>query len=273
MNNRELLNYLHKELGKSPLAVRLAILLQNQCRCIIKYHLNEDANFFYNGEAWLARLIAPTSSTFIDVGANIGNWTSLFLEAAPEHIEGLLFEPSDYAIAKLKQRFEGLVKLSLIKAAVSDNIAQMSFFEEPEAGEMSSLVAGFSNSHATKKVVNVTTLDAEVEKRKLGHIDFLKIDTEGYDLHVLRGACGLLSQHQIGLIQFEYGGAWASAGSTLAAGYSLLESYDYQVLLLKSSGLFELDYRTYGEYFGYSNFVAISPQNKLKMKHLVKGKV
>ena len=37
-------------------------------------------------------------------------------------------------------------------------------------------------------------------------IDFMKIDTEGHELHVLEGARGLLSKQAIGAIQFEYGG-------------------------------------------------------------------
>lgn len=271
MNIFGIANFFQRILSKSPLAVRLAILLRNQCRCVIKYYLNEGPDPTINGELWLARTLAPTSSTFIDVGANVGNWASLFMEPMSENSKGLLFEPSDYAIEKLKQRFEQVNGIEIIEAAVSDTSGNMFFYEEPIAGEKSSLVAGFSRADAVKKLVKVTTLDAEVEKYQLEHIDFLKIDTEGYDLYVLRGASNLLAQNKIGVIQFEYNSPWALTGSTLAAAFQLLESFGYKVFLLKNAGLFELNYKCYGEYFDYSNFVAVSPHSFKVLEPFIKG--
>jgi FkbM family methyltransferase len=271
MNLAGLLNSFHRTLARSRLVIRLAILLRNQCRCIIKYHLSEEADIAKNGELWFAQLIAQNSSIFIDVGANIGNWANLFLVSMLGSGKGLLFDPSEYAIEKLNQRFGQAADIEVIQLAVADMPGKMTFFEEPDAGETSSLVPEFSNLSAIKKWVNVTTLDIEVEKRQLKHIDFLKIDAEGYDFHVLRGASGLLSQQQIGVIQFEYGKAWAIAGSTLAAALNFLKSFGYQVFLLKSTGLFEINYSLYGEYFEYSNFVAVSPNKIMNVKPFIRG--
>lgn len=279
MRTRQIINYflnnLHKTLANSTLAVKAAILLRNQCRCVIKYHLTEDTNPIKNGEAWLVKLIAPNSSNFIDVGANLGNWTKLFLESTinGEQKKGFLFDPSDYAIEKLKHRFGHLEGIKVIQGAVSDTLGQKSFFEEPEAGETSSLVAGFSNPNAIEKNVVLTTLDAEVEKYKVEYVDFLKIDAEGYDLYVLRGASGLLAQQKIGIIQFEYNSPWALSGCTLAAAFNLLNSAGYKVFLLKSTGLYELNYNFYGEYFEYSNFVAVSPKKMPALASYIRGKI
>ncbi len=87
----------------------------------------------------------------------------------------------------------------------------------------------------------------------------LKIDAEGYDLRVLQGAKQLLRDQSIGVIQFEYNRPWAEAGSTLSAALKLLESCGYKVLLLKSTGLYNLDHSFYGECFYYANFVAVAP--------------
>ncbi len=266
-----IIDSIHQKLARSSLAVRLAILTRNQCRRVIRYHLNEDANPFKNGEAWLVKNLAKDSSVFIDVGANVGTWTDFFLKSMSNEGKGILFEPSEQAIYKLRQHFAQKSSIELVNAAVSDISGEMSFFEEPNSGETSSLVEGFSNSTASKKLVKVVTLDDEVEKRSLEHIDFLKIDTEGYDLHVLRGTSRLLENNKIDVIQFEYNSPWAFAGSTLAEAFRLLKSFGYKVFLLKSTGLFEFNYASYGEYFEYSNFIAISPNKYSKIQHLVKG--
>jgi hypothetical protein len=161
--------------------------------------------------------------------------------------------------------------VTIVEAAVSDSLGNAQFFEEPEAGKTSSLLAGFSAFGARGKPVRVTTLDAEADSHDFGYVDFLKVDAEGFDLHVLRGAANLLSSRRIGIVQFEYNAPWARAGSTLAAAYALLESSGYKVFLLKPTGLFELNYNLYGEYFSYSNFVAIAPEWLSSLRAHIRG--
>jgi hypothetical protein len=130
---------------------------------------------------------------------------------------------------------------------------------EPEAGETSSLVPGFSRPTATAIKVPVTTIDHEIGKRGLGLVDFIKVDAEGFDLKVLKGAARMLRQKQIGVVQFEYNAPWAEAGSTLAEARRYLEGMGYELFLLKGDGLYSPQFQRYGEYFGYSNYVAVSP--------------
>lgn len=259
MNFSNIFDNLHQKLAKSPLAVSLAIKLRNQCHSIIKYHLGESKYLNQNGEGWLAKQIAPHSSTFIDVGANLGEWSEIFYNEMSVKGKGLLFDPSPLAFNTLQNKFQNTSAIELINAAVSDTVGEMSFYENPDSFDKSSLVGDNNNPNLVKTIVKVTTLDLEITQRQLEYIDFLKIDAEGYDLHVLRGASNLLSRQSIGIIQFEYISAWAYASSTLIAALNLLKSYHYQVFLLKSSGLYPFNYELYKEYFSYSNFVAVSP--------------
>lgn len=273
MNTHAILNYIHRQLGKSRLASRLAIYVRNQCRCIIHYRLTGGAALADSGESFLIQTLGTRIKTFIDVGANVGDWTALMTQHAPDFEQALLFEPSTIAFQQIKARFGDRRNIELIQAAVADQPGELSFYEEPNAGHTSSLVPGFSANVAVEKKVRVTTLDQEVEQRSLDTINLLKVDTEGYDLYVLKGAKNLLGKQRIEIVQFEYSKAWLLADSTLYRALKLLESFDYQVFLLKTNGLFKLNYSFYGEYFDYSNFVAISSKVFPEFKHLVIGSI
>jgi FkbM family methyltransferase len=268
-----LLDTIQRKLGNSKISARLAIKMRNQSRAIIKYHLGGIPDPQRNGEAWLIHKIAPKALTFVDVGANVGNWASLFLQHTSDDCRGLLFEPSDAAFKCLRKRLGNSKGVEVIKAAVGDRAGHLPFWEDPGGGEASSLSPQASNKGFIEKIVAVKTLDENIEKRRWEYVDFLKIDAEGYDLHVLRGAADLLSKQRIKVIQFEYGEFWPSVGSTLAVALSLLHSFEYKVFLLKATGLYELDYNVYGEYYSYSNYVAVAPSAMTFLQYTIKGQI
>jgi FkbM family methyltransferase len=215
-----------------------------------------------NGEDWLISVLAPSSLTFVDVGANKGDWTNLFLEASSDEVKGLLFEPGTAALDFLNQRFDQAKNLEIIDVAVADYVGETSFFELPCIGVGSSILSQWTGDSATEKKCRVSTLDIELKKYKWHYCDVLKIDCEGYDFKVILGASNLIKHQKIGIIQFEYNAPWAFASSTLIAAMNLLNSCDYEVFLLKSSGLYNFEYDSYGEFLEYSNFVAVSPKSK-----------
>ena len=268
-----LVRRLQKSLGRSRSAVFLAVKIRNQCQWVVQWYLGEDDRRELNGEKRAVDMIAPTCRTFMDVGANVGDWTDLFLRVGGDQMQGVLIEPSGSAMTRLEERFRGRSGISMVHAAASDQAGEAVFSEEANAGETSSLVRSFSHSSSKKVIVQVTTVDDEAAKAGLTEIDMLKIDTEGFDLHVLNGAKRMLSEGRIGILQFEYNTPWARAGSTLAAAFSLLEGYGYQVFLLRSTGLHPLNYELYGEYFRYSNFVAALPRKLPVLAPMIREKI
>ncbi len=269
----EWLGRIHAALGRSASATACAIRLRNQCDAIVGHHVSDGPNPERNGEVWLAALVAPMASVFIDVGANVGDWSAHFLSAMKPPIRGLLFEPGSGASAVLGRRFRERPEIELIDAAASDRAGEAVFYEEQSAGQTSSLIATFSRQDAKEHRVRMTTVDAEVAKREIRDVDMLKIDTEGYDLHVLRGASEILSDHRVGIVQFEYNRPWAEAGSTLAAALKFLCGMNYEVFLLKAQGLYTLKYSRYGEFLSYSNFVAVSPQWRDRIRPHLRGHI
>ncbi len=252
--------------------MRLAVAVRNQCRCVIKYHLAESPDALESGERWLVERVASYGDRFIDVGANVGDWLGMVSDAMHGRtFAALAFEPSRSAFDALEGRFRGEPRITLFNVALGAESGSLSFFEETNAGRGSTLVADFMRTNGTSRTVTVTTLDAALREADWTYVDLLKTDAEGYDLQVLRGARDALAARYAGVVQFEYNRAWQLAGDTLRAAYTLLEGSGYRVFVLKRDGLYTLNYLRYEEYFEYTNFVAIAPDQLARFEDRVRG--
>lgn len=237
------------------------MLVRNQCRCIIKYRLAESPDVNETGEVWLRQAVAPLAHSFVDVGANVGEWLAdIAAQKAGGEFRAVAYEPSSSAFERLAHRFEGNPNVVLRNCAVGDRTGVVEFFEERQAGKGSSIVADFVTAAGSRRSVQLVRLDDEITELGWPGVDFLKIDAEGYDMRVIAGARQLFEQQRIGCVQFEYNRAWQLAGDTLYAAMRFLESCGYEVFVLKRDGLYALNYALYEEYFEYSNFVALAPR-------------
>ena len=258
MNYRELLGRTVALLAKSRQAAELARLVRNQAEAVIGYHLNDD-HPHHRGEMLVAATVAPHTRRFVDVGANVGGWTQMVLDVAPS-AEGLLVEPGHNAVAALQAVFKGRTGIEILKAAASDEPGTLTFFEDPGAGEGSSLLASAARTDASPHTVPVICLDDVLDQRNWDTVDFVKIDAEGYDARVIAGLSGRIESGRIGVIQFEYNAQWAQAGSTLWPVLDHFSNCKYKMWLVRSDGLYPFDYNKWGEFYRHANFLAVHPQ-------------
>ena len=104
----------------------------------------------------------------------------------------------------------------------------------------------------------MTTLDAFASRRGLRHIDLLKIDVEGHEYDVLRGAEKLLAARQIGIVQFEFGGCNLDTRTSFRDFYSLMTEYGFCLYVISKYGLQRIEkYREIYEQYGTTNFAAV----------------
>jgi FkbM family methyltransferase len=67
--------------------------------------------------------------------------------------------------------------------------------------------------------------DDYMAERKIAKVDYLKIDTEGYEFRVLRGFGARLAD--VRYVQFEYGGCWRDSGDSLSNALSYLRRFGF----------------------------------------------
>jgi FkbM family methyltransferase len=254
------LNRLAFAAARSGRLVHGAAFVGRQCDRFIGYHVapfNTDPG--RNGERWLLTRVAPHLRRFIDVGANVGDWSAAALELAPS-ARGIAVEPGEEAVARLRAR---LPDLEIVTAAAGARSGRSLFFEQSGAGELSSMVRGNCLNGGVSgayRDVEVVTIDQLLERYGWDSVDFVKIDAEGYDAYVLRGAEQALAKQQLAVVQFEYNQPWAQAGSSLGGVLAQLSDAGYVTGALGPEGSRRYDYGRLGEFYRYSNFVAVSPR-------------
>jgi FkbM family methyltransferase len=133
-------------------------------------------------------------AAFVDVGANLGEF-SLF--AARRVARVYAFEPSADLFERLRQNVaaNGWSHVTTVRSALSDRIGELTLSEPREAWMDGSRQAGLGSLFpypdavdVRRQSVPVTTLDAFVESERPARLDVIKIDVEGSELAVLRGA-------------------------------------------------------------------------------------
>lgn len=244
-----------KTLSRSAVTAGIIARLKHQCDSVIGHRLSAGIDPELNGEKWIAEQVAPRSSYFVDVGANVGHWSKMFAELMPKS-SGMLIEASPETVIALKENLQawGLGHLTVEECAASDEDGMATFHAETDHGETASLLA--SHSRQTAKPVTVITRRLDMLLAASLPIDMLKIDAEGFDLRVMQGTRNLLAAHTIGVVQFEYNHPWMLTGSTLNDAFTLLGSNDYKVRVLLPGRLGVINPLRTGEYYRYSNFLA-----------------
>jgi FkbM family methyltransferase len=139
----------------------------------------------------------------IDVGAHHGSSLALFAEHG---WQVLAFEPDSQNRSKLSDAFSAYNNIIIDPRACSDRVVpQATLYASAESTGVSGLTP-FLDSHHASENVSVTTLTAALEEHQLSAtpVDFLKIDTEGFDLMVLKGYPWQTASHpQAILCEFE----------------------------------------------------------------------
>jgi FkbM family methyltransferase len=154
-----------------------------------------------NGSAMedgLARQSAHTPiGTVIDVGASDGSWSRLaqrFYPQANYLLIEALSNPHEPALRAFQQ--SSSARVQYVIAAAGDRIGETTF----EAGsDFGGAVTPASSSNSIN--VPMTTIDVEVEKRRLPGPYLIKLDTHGFEPQILDGAVRTLGSTSLMIVE------------------------------------------------------------------------
>lgn len=168
-------------------------------------------NYVVSGEKHFLReqLSSFKAPTVIDVGANEGKYTTAVLEAnAGTRI--FAFEPHPITYGRLLRCTSNNERVTAINAACGSSPGRLTLFDHAGSSgtTRASLHAAAVKSSPAEElsvnIVEVIDLDSFARSNGISRIDLLKIDTEGHELEVLKGATNLLHAGLINAIQFEF---------------------------------------------------------------------
>jgi FkbM family methyltransferase len=215
-----------------------------------------------NGELRLLHDRLSSCRTVFDVGANVGDWASLALSVNPQ-IALHCFEPSPVTFSRLSLRsFPANVTLNNCGLGASDSEAELFVFADGSGNnslyQRHGLAAQGIGSPTNRETVKIERLDAYCAAKAIGEVDFLKLDVEGHELEVLKGARDMLKGERIKLIQFEYGGCDIDARVLLRDIWAIFDGLDYTFFKLYPNGRKRVGtYAQSLEGFEYQNWAVI----------------
>lgn len=223
-----------------------------------------NSDILTNGEWHFIRRNIGKFHTVFDVGANRGDWTRLVFEAASARNIASpnihAFEPVRSTFALLERAaFPANVHLCNMGLGNEARERSMHIIEEGSGGN--SFYARDVEGFRVKNVeqVRVETVDGYCRKNHIQKIDFMKVDVEGHEMEVLKGARSMLGRGAIDAVQFEYGGTWIDARMYLKDLFAFFEEFpEYKIYKL-----FPGEARPIPRYdqqlddFQYANFLAI----------------
>lgn len=173
-------------------------------------------------------------SVFIDIGANIGDY-SLIASSIITKRTIHTFEPFQSVLMRLKENIalNNIANIAVHEEVVSDKDGYEYFDFESES-EVNHITYTKTNASSRLKCIK---LDTFAKREKLEFIDFLKIDVEGAEMKVLKGAKHLLKEQKIKTMLLELNKNNQVFGTNNLEIINYLRRFGYKIYQIKKGKL------------------------------------
>lgn len=206
----------------------------------LKPPFHEVANDYEEAPFTAFRAAVFPGAVVLDVGASFGLYS---IGAARRGAAVVAFEPGSGTAGLLREhlRLNGVPQVEVVDAAVTDSDGRQEFWEQATSlGASLSRAAAeagapFVEGRLVAREVRALTLDAFCEERG-SWPDVVKIDVEGAEARVLRGATRLLGRHHGAIFLEVHPWALEQLGDSADATLALLEDANWTAELLGTDG-------------------------------------
>ena len=186
--------------------------------------------------AVLERYLKP-GDVFVDVGANIGYLTAIGASLVGPKGQVHSFEPVPAYFARLKALCAAnpgyAIQANNIALGESDGTAEIAQSADGNIGWNSMVPGMLGGEGNVRHAVPVRRLDEYLSERGVARVALIKIDTEGFELPILRGASGFLDAAAAGgapppILCEVAPGAYPLLGSKVADLFDFMGRYVYR---------------------------------------------
>ena len=192
-------------------------------------------NDFERTEREFLKAYLKRGDIFVDVGANIGLFSLIAAKRVGSSGKVYAFEPTRrvYDWLTYNVRFNALEEISCFRLALSDEVGTQSLFVSRDGYDAwNSFAHPVAGQSFEREEVECETWDNfAIKHALLGRVSMMKLDVEGWEIPVLRGARETLARADAPLLQVEFTDAVSAS-----AGFSCKEIYRF---------LYDLGYRMF----------------------------
>jgi FkbM family methyltransferase len=247
-----------RERSRDPMFRSIASI----CEKYLRAYNNEDFyDYRKNGEAFLLETVASLFSDLViwDVGAHRGSWAVNARRLFP-HASIHCFEIVPSIADELEQRVGSDPLTTVHRIGLSEAEAEILVHVNAVHTTTNSIAPRAGGTYFGKDSDTVACKSSTCDKiaAEFGPPALLKIDTEGHEVGVLRGARELLASEESPIaIQFEYGETYIPSHATLKDVYDLLTPHGYEIGRLHPNHVRFKPYEYADDNFRMGNFVAV----------------
>lgn len=171
------------------------ILYLNLAECMCLPYLFFGRHPWEAGETSFFKSVLRPGDTAIDIGANVGWFTTLFAELVGPNGRVIAFEPNDAAFRMLAKSAQQYKNTSVFGLAVADKSGEAELHVPEKADGSWASLGEIDPTVGTTlaKPCSVTTLDGFIAANFVEGVKVIKCDAEGFEREVLWGARELLN--------------------------------------------------------------------------------
>lgn len=181
----------------------------------------------------------PAGSILLDVGANVGKFTSFWIKNFGDNYIHYCFEPDSSVFIELSANLALHKECRLVNSAIGNSETQsaMLYFDGLSKSKSSLSKRNIYEQDIDfieSEEVEIIRLDDFFESEILTEIFFLKIDVEGHEVPVIESLGTRIKD--VRWIQFEYGGTYLDSGYAFRDAHNILVRSNFKIFRLTPRG-------------------------------------